>query len=326
MRTSSRSRWCAVALFATVSPLATAQPKQDAGASISLYDEGRRLFEAKQYDLACPKFDASLQLNSEDIDVRGMLALCYERAGKLASAWAQFRELRVRAQRANRPDPLRVADEHIAALGPRLAKVTIRVSATPGLIVVRDGIAVPADAFGSGLAVAAGTSTFTAEAKGYQPWSTEIEIKDGESKTIEVPALVAVPSVQRDIDASTPTTVVSRPLLTTPRWVAVGLAGAGLVGLGIGTWAGLDARASRDDARALGCNDDLSMCPAVALGTANAAYSRGKLSTGFFVGGGVLVGAAAVVWFVARPQEGQAVQVQPAVDETSVGLTIVGEL
>ncbi len=326
MRTSSRSRWCAAALVLAATPLASAQPKPDAGASISLYDEGRRLFEAKQYDLACPKFDASLQLNSEDIDVRGMLALCYERAGKLASAWAQFRELRVRAQRASRPDPLRVADEHIAALAPRLAKVTIRVSATPGLIVVRDGVAVPSDAFGSGLAVDAGTLTFTAEAKGYQAWSTEIEIKDGEAKTIDVPALVAVPATPADVAAATPATVVSRPLLSTPRWVAVGLAGAGLVGLGIGTWAGLDARASRDDARALGCNDDLSMCPSVALGTANAAYSRGKLSTGFFIGGGALVGAAAVVWFVARPKEGQGVQVQPSVDETSVGLTIVGEL
>ncbi|MBK7197456.1 MAG: hypothetical protein IPH80_33825 [Myxococcales bacterium] len=306
-------------------PLASAQPKPDAGASISLYDEGSRLFEAKQYDLACPKFDASLQLNSEDIDVRGMLALCYERAGKLASAWAQFRELRVRAQRANRPDPLRVADEHIVALGPRLAKVTIHIAPTPGITVFRDGLALPPDALGSGLAVDAGTLTFTAKAKGYQPWSTEIAIKDGDAKTIEVPALVPAPATD-DIDAPAPTTVVSRPLLTTPRWVAVGLAGAGLVGLGIGTWAGLDARASRDDARALGCNDDLSMCPSVALGTANAAYSRGRLSTGFFIGGGALVGAAAVVWFVARPKEGQAVQVQPSIDETTVGLTIVGNL
>ena len=114
MRTSSRSRWCAAALLLAAAPFASAQPKPDGGASISLYDEGRRLFEAKRYDLACPKFDASLQLNSEDIDVRGMLALCYERAGKLASAWAQFRELRVRAQRANRPDPLRVAAARVA--------------------------------------------------------------------------------------------------------------------------------------------------------------------------------------------------------------------
>lgn len=328
MRTSSRSRWCVAALVLAATPLATAQPKPDAGASISLYDEGRRLFEAKQYDLACPKFDASLQLNSEDIDVRGMLALCYERAGKLASAWAQFRELRVRAQRASRPDPLRVADEHIVALAPRLAKITVRIAATPGLTVFRDGVALPPDAFGSGLAVDAGTLTFTAEAKGYQPWSTEIEIKDGEAKAIEVPALVAASTTAAAAAAPAArasTTVVSRPLLTTPRWIAVGLAGAGLVGLGIGTWAGLDARASRDDARALGCNDDLSMCPSVALGTANAAYSRGKLSTGFFIGGGALVGAAAVVWFVARPKEG-GVQVRPSVDETAVGLMLVGDL
>ena len=325
MRTSSASRSCAAALLLAAIPLAAAQPNPDAGASISLYDEGRRLFEAKQYDLACPKFDASLQLNSEDIEVRGMLALCYERAGKLASAWAQFRELRVRAQRASRADPLRVADEHIAALTPRLAKITVRIAATPGMTVFRDGLALPPDAFGSGLAVDAGTLTFTAEAKGYQPWSTDIEIKDGEAKTIEVPALVAAPVTQADVDTAAPTTVVSRPLLTTPRWIAVGLAGAGLVGLGIGTWAGLDARASRDDARALGCNDDLSMCPSVALGTANAAYSRGKLSTGFFIGGGALVGAAAVVWFVARPKEG-GIQERPSVDETAVGLTLVGDL
>ncbi|MCA9677583.1 MAG: tetratricopeptide repeat protein [Myxococcales bacterium] len=327
MRTSSRSSLCAALVVLAAASVASAQRSSDGGAAISLYDEGRRLFEAEQYDLACPKFDASLQLNPDDIDARGMLALCYERAGKLASAWAQFRELRVRAQRSNRAEPLRVADEHIAALGPRLAKVTIRISSTPGIAVLRDGLVVPPEAFGSGLAVDAGTLTFSAEAKGYQGWSIELEIKDGEEKAIDVPSLVPMASAEAGLETPAMTTAARGPLLTSSRWIAVGLAGAGLVSLGGGTWAGLEARSSRDAARELGCNTDLSMCPSAALDTANAAYSRGRLSTGLFIGGGALVGAATVVWFIAGPKERPPpVQLQPTISETSVGFAITGSL
>ncbi len=330
MRTSSRSSAGAVALaLIAMSSTALAQPRVDPGSAISLYDEGRRLFNAKQYDLACPKFEASLALNPEDIDTRGMLALCYERAGKLASAWAEFREVRVRAQRANRAEPVRVADDHINALAPRLAKLTIHLAPTPGVTVRKNGVEIPPDAFGSGLAVDAGTLSLSAEAAGYETWTGEVQIEDGDVKSIDVPALVRAPDADRVADRvidAGPTTVISRPMLSTPRWGAVGLAGLGVVSLGIGAWAGLDARASRDDARALGCNDDLSMCPEVALGTANAAYSRGRLATGFFIGSGVLVGAAAAVWLLIPPPATGSLRVQPSIERTAVGLTVGGDL
>ena len=119
---------------------------------------------------------------------------------------------------------------------------------------------------------------------------------------------------------------VSHPTFNTPRVIALGLGAAGVIGLGIGSWAGLDARASRNDARALGCNDDLSRCPSPALGTANSAFSRAQLSTAFLAASGALITTGAVVWLVAPAPGRKQVRLQPTIESGGIGMAMRVEL
>jgi hypothetical protein len=90
------------------------------------------------------------------------------------------------------------------------------------------------------------------------------------------------------------------PAASKRKWIGLATAGVGVIALGVGAWAGFDAKSKRDDARAAGCNDDLSECmPGVALDTANEAYSRANLSTGFVIAGTALAATGVILWLTA---------------------------
>ena len=330
MRTSSVASLWAAASIAIAAPARAGNEAGQGTAAESLYAEGLRLFDAHDYAHACPKFQASLDLDVDNLSTRGQLAFCYAQAGKLASAWKLFRDVHARAQLANQPRVADVSQAQIDALAPRLAKVTFQIAATPGLIVKQGGVTVPKDAFGVGLATDAGRLQVTAEAPGYARWTREVTVVDGTATTIDIPALVALPPEPAgDAPATTDprsTTIIAHAGFSTSRWVAVGLAGAAVISAGIGTWSGLAARSTRDDARALGCSRDLSSCSTdAALATANSAVSHGNLSTGFLIASGALLGGAAAVWFLAPGDEHRdatAWRVTPAVGPTVAGLSI----
>lgn len=111
------------------------------------------------------------------------------------------------------------------------------------------------------------------------------------------------------------------------RWLAAGVAGVGVLGLGVAVVAGVDARANRDDARSMGCSADLAACPAGALATAQTAYSRGNLSTGVWIGGTIAIGAGVVLWLTApdeEPATRTAWRVVPALGPDRGGLVVTG--
>ena len=70
---------------------ARAEGSTDKVSAEALFDEGRKLMAAGKFADACPKFEASQEL---DPGVGTMLNLadCYEKTGRTASAWAEFRE------------------------------------------------------------------------------------------------------------------------------------------------------------------------------------------------------------------------------------------
>jgi hypothetical protein len=175
--------------LSAAAPMARAQA-EDQAAARALFDDARRLILEKNYEAACPKFEAARKLYSSAGTLLN-LAECYEHAGRTASAWATLGEAAAVAGRTNRPDGVVAAKAQQAALAPNLVRLTIRVSrSVPKLMVRRDGLEVAQGAWGEPIPVDPGAHEILAEAEGYQPWTQSILVLGaGHTSTIEIPEL-----------------------------------------------------------------------------------------------------------------------------------------
>src|SRR5262245_41400370 len=113
----------AILVAVLVAGASAAYADGESAAAVSLFDEGNRLYEAGKFAEACPKYEASLRLDAASLDTRGRLAFCYEKVGRLASAWTAWREVKARAGRIlGRERAVEIAATHIAELEPKLAR------------------------------------------------------------------------------------------------------------------------------------------------------------------------------------------------------------
>jgi hypothetical protein len=216
----------------------------------ALFRDGKALLAAGDYAAACPKL-----AESHHIDPAGgtvlTLALCYEAAGKTASAWAAFNEARAWARRDGRADRSALAEAHLAALEPRLRRLTLRVppstAALPGLEVALDGAPVRPSAFNVALPVDPGPHHVTARAVARRPWSAVTEpFGPGGALAVAVPELAqegapVVRKAARDSTAGADRGARGHSL----GFVGLGL---GVAGVGAGATLGLLAKASHDAA------------------------------------------------------------------------------
>src|SRR5579872_4121235 len=112
----------------------------DVARAETLFNAAKALTDARRYVDACAKFAESKRL-APGLGVTLYLADCYERIGRTASAWTEFRSAEGQARERNdkRAD---VERTHAQALEPRLNRITISVAPTvplAGLQVLRDG-------------------------------------------------------------------------------------------------------------------------------------------------------------------------------------------
>ena len=116
---SDPTRRSALLALALASSLAAARPAlaqgegERAAAAQALFDEAMRLMKADQNAAACPKLEESQRLDP-GMGTEFRLAECYEKVGKLASAWAKFVSVADSAAVARMSDR-----EAVAASGPR---------------------------------------------------------------------------------------------------------------------------------------------------------------------------------------------------------------
>src|SRR5690348_15501816 len=80
-----------------------ARAEGDKATAEALFSEGRRLMASGDYAAACEKFAAS-QKHDPGLGTSLNLADCYEKSGRTASAWAEFRDAASAAHRVGSKD------------------------------------------------------------------------------------------------------------------------------------------------------------------------------------------------------------------------------
>ncbi|MBS2015704.1 MAG: hypothetical protein JST00_22640 [Deltaproteobacteria bacterium] len=321
----------ALALVLSGEGIAHAQDAQTQAMGRSLFNEAVALFNKGDYEAACLKFEASLKA-FPGIGTRGKLAECYEKQGRIASAWQTYRDVAQLATKSGDATREQVAAERAKALEPKLSYVTVVLppsSDVPGLVVKRNGKELERSRLGTAEPTDPGTVVFDLSAPGRKQLRKIVAVKgDGARITFEVPALaVDEPSHVDARPAPEPATPSAPPLIVEtepPQWqkpVGVVAMGVGAVGLGLGTLFGLSASAKYDAAfDEGGCSRADNTCDRAGQDKVDDARSKATLSTVFFVAGGVLA-AGGIVLFLTAPKASrpQGLYVMPAFGGATVG-------
>src|SRR5258708_3136792 len=132
----------------------------------TLFEQGQKQVEDKNYDAACASFKAS---NEAVARVGTLLNLgdCYEKAGKLASAWGAYFDAIATGRRQGKPEMEDYAVKKKDHLEPRLSKMTIVVPPdvnVDGMKITRDNLSVQPAASGVPIAAHAGKHPSDVEA------------------------------------------------------------------------------------------------------------------------------------------------------------------
>ncbi len=295
--------------------LAVADDQSEAQA---LFDRGIAEMKDGKIDEACKLLAASLA-KLPDSGTRGALALCTTKQGKIATAWALWKELAVTAP----TDAMKTAAaDEAAKLEPRLPRYQIKSKpATAGLIVKVNGsvvdttIEVP-------LPVDPGKVMITASAPDHQEWTGEVTATEGQVTPIEVPALVPTPKQTTELIAPVPV-IETKPKRN---WLAIGLVAGGGAAIITGAIFGLRASSLGNDAETL-CGD-LDSCPGDRFADATAKYDSARtsatISTVLVTAGLAAAAGGAVLWYVQRGKPADRTAVVPAVTRDGAGVVLTG--
>lgn len=262
------SRW-AVALALALLVVRPLEARADPVLAEALFQAGREALAAGDVPAACPKLAESHRLDPAG-GTALLLGICFERQGKLASAWAALEDALSFALREKNDERVESARRHLAIVGPKLVRVSLHVDAPQprpnDLVVRRDGVVVPPSALDTPVPLDAGPHVLVAEAKGFArfehtfvvPVASESVGADGNHREVRI-TLEALPEsatagplaeTRAPASGSAPPPAPSRAVPSVlPRaspWI---VAGAGGVLLGVGTFFGLRASGRMEDVR-----------------------------------------------------------------------------
>ncbi len=256
----------------------------------SLFERARLLMEDGDLAHACPLFAESQRLDPGGGTLLN-LALCHERQGRTATAWAEYNDALALAVRDGREDRREFAHEHIEALRDRLPRVRVVIDQpTAGLVVALDDTTLSALSLGADLPVDPGAHVVTASAAEHAPWRSSFVLADGQQLDVHVPALARE-------------TRAHETRLATASWVLGGIAVGALATSAITGILALSANGAASDK----CVADRDYCPDPTYADdVSRARTLAWISTGALaIGAGA--GLAAVLW----PRQPVGVSVQP---------------
>ena len=315
----------AVVAMALTSPVvAHAQARSDVAQAEALFNAAKALLDGGQDAEACAKFAQSKRL-APGLGVTLYLADCYERIGRVASAWTEFRAAEGLARERNdkRAD---VARDRAQALEPKLNRLIVTVAPTvphAGLQVLLDGSPVSSEEWGLPTPVDPGDHVVVVSSQGRTRRTITAHLgAENLHTTIRVDSLdepapapeppppppvvapVAPPSIV--VPAAPPPEVAPEaPSDTgaTRRWIGIGVGAAGVVGIAVGSGLGLaaESKVNQSNATGNGCTKSPDQCIAGSYGESlrTSAVGMATASTVFFVIGAAAIAGGAVLYFTA---------------------------
>lgn len=169
--------------------------QETAAVAQSLFEQGRDLFRAGHADQACPKLQESHRLEPATGTLLA-LAMCHEAQGKLASAWAEYSEVAIRAARQGQASRESHARAKVAELKPRLSSLEVGIPAVvatyPGLEVLRNGVALGEAAWNTPVPVDGGTYELEVRAPQRETWRQRASVgTERDTVVVAVPELAA---------------------------------------------------------------------------------------------------------------------------------------
>ena len=317
---------------------------QDKAAAETFFNDGVKALEAGQFAAACPKLAESQRLDPA-IGTALYLGECYERWGKIASAWAMFREAQdLAVKRGDKRAP--IAKDRADKLVPSKVVVALAPGAdVPGLEVRRDGVVVSAVSFGTAIPTDGGSHTFAATAPNHRKWDSTIVVPDRSGnvnvtipKLDETTAAVVPDKPPPPVDNPPPPPIDHPPpppggdVGPSPgggqRIAGLTVAGVGVASLIVGTAFGAVASSKWSASNAEGrCNPDSTTClDPSGPGLRSDAFTAATISTVTFIAGGVLVAGGLVLFFTApkAPAKTGLLHVTPLVGAQGGGLLLDG--
>ena len=337
MRRSSRlaqsirygTRVAPLALALSVASPALAQSSADGAAAEALYEQAKTLMAQGKNAEACPKLEESQRLDPGTGTLLN-LALCYERTRRLASAWSKYLEAASSAATSGNAQREKEARKQADRLRPHLSHVIIQVAesakATPGLEVRRDGQLVGSAQWGASIPADEGEHEVTASAPGRTSWRAPVVVKgEGSTTSVTVPPLpegpTTAPAIVAPAAAEAPpeTASTSSSGLGTQRVLALVAGGIGVVGVGVGTVFGLQAKADHDEAEKY-CDGARCTDPR-GVTAGNDAHAAGNVSTIAMIIGAVGIAGGVTLWFTAPRENAMSARVELGLGRVEVGGT-----
>jgi hypothetical protein len=284
----------------------------DAAAAEQLFSAGREAFERGDFASACPKFEESPRLDPAAGTLIN-LAACYEKLGRLASAWETWRgALQVLAPGDERRPAVERRAEAMEKRVPRLF-IELASGAPPDTRVTRDSVDLGAASLGVGLPVDPGRHLVIASAPGHLERRYDVEVAEGAAQKLVVEpgeARTAAPAPSAAAPVPTAPPVQPAPLPDRPtsssssstRTLGYVVGTTGLLGILAGSVTGIIAlqkkNAMLDDCERV---NGAYACGPDGLDAASSGETFATVSTIAFAAGAVATGAG--LWLILSSSE-----------------------
>jgi hypothetical protein len=267
----------------------------------ALFEQGQKQLEDKNYDAACASFKASNDASARVVTLLN-LGDCYEKAGKLASAWGAYFDAIGLGRRQGKPEYEEFATKKKDELEPRLSKLTIVVPPdvkVDGMKITRDAVAVEPAAWGVPMAVDTGTHAIDVTAPHKQTFHTTAVVDDDHKLvTVTVEKLAEAPTTWPHGNER----VVERVVQVPSSWTGLRIAGvvtasAGGVAVAIGSVLGLVANDKYQTTLKNDCGGNPNGCTPAGVANGASAHDLAAVATGLFVGG-LVAGLTGVTFYL----------------------------